>query len=68
MKIALLLLLCSCLPATHNAGVRRMAEAKLEFCRGPKKGVFSPPHCYNEVRDYCRSQGLEKTCGEGYQP
>ncbi len=51
--------------ATHAAGIRRMAEAKLAQCRkGTINGVQAAP-CYRETRDFCRAHGLERTCGEG---
>lgn len=62
MKWYLLMLLAAC--ATYPAGVRRMAESKLKFCR---QGRVSAPLCYEEAKRYCLARGLESTCAEGFQ-
>lgn len=54
LLLSMLLFLIGCLPATHNAGVRRMAEHLYETERDSKK-----------TEEYCISNGLEKTCGFG---
>lgn len=50
----------SCVPVTYRAGVRRMAESKLQWCRKH----LDPKTCYAETRAYCAARGLERTCGE----
>lgn len=54
----------ACVPVTYRAGVRRLAESHLHSCRKER----DPMTCYAETRDYCAARGLERTCGEGYQP
>lgn len=51
--------------ATYNAGIRRNAEARLKSCRHGLQAPVQLRGCYDEVKDYCRSKGLERTCGEG---
>lgn len=65
--VLLFALLSSCAEwtATHKAGVRRVAESRLKFCR---QGKAWAPFCYTESRNFCADAGLEDTCGEGYQP
>jgi len=58
---------CATFPATRAAGVRRSAEARLKLCR---KGLVIPDQyraCYAETQRFCMQQGLERTCGEGFQ-
>lgn len=45
-------LLGSCLPATYNAGIRRMAEVRAQV-----RGL-------EDARAFCVDAGLERTCGE----
>lgn len=58
---------CASFPATREAGIRRAAEARVKHCQ---KNYVAPDHlksCYEEAQAYCRTWGLEHTCGEGYQ-
>ena len=58
---------CASFPATRAAGVRRSAETRLRLCR---KGLSAPDQyraCYTETQRFCMQQGLERTCGEGFQ-
>lgn len=56
---------CASFPATRPAGIRRAAEAQLKACRKGTRFPYEFEPCYAQVRAFCRSQGLEKTCGEG---
>ena len=58
---------CASFPATREAGVRRAAEAKLKACRKGTQFPYQFKPCYIETQDFCRSRGLERTCGEGFQ-
>lgn len=56
---------CANFPATREAGIRRAAEARVKHCQ---KNYIVPDHlksCYAEAQAFCRTWGLEKTCGEG---
>ncbi len=55
----------ACVPATHEAGIRRMAESRMRFCQFGDRTWQKP--CIAEVQSYCRAMALEKTCGEGFQ-
>ena len=58
---------CASFPATRAAGIRRSAETRLRLCR---KGLAAPDQyraCYTETQRFCMQQGLERTCGEGFQ-
>lgn len=58
---------CAGFPATREAGIRRMAEAKLKICR---KGFLTSEQahdCYSNTQLYCLAHGMERTCGEGFQ-
>ena len=58
---------CVGFQATHNAGVRRLAESRLAVCRKGTITGIEASHCYAEVHAFCLAQGLERTCGEGFQ-
>ena len=53
LLILAFVLLGSCLPATRNAGIRRIAEAHAKY-RGLR-----------DAQAFCVDAGLERTCGEG---
>lgn len=61
MKILAALLLVSCAP-THNAIIRRQAEARLTNCM-LVTGCRETHACINESLAWCQAQGLEATCG-----
>lgn len=58
------LLINSC-AATQKAGIRRVAESRLESCLDgcPPTFPLCRKACIQESVQYCRDQGLEKTCG-----
>lgn len=67
--VAVIVAVLSCVEfaATRNAGVRRMAEARLAVCRkGTVSSVEARP-CYEQTRAFCLDAGLERGCGEGVQ-
>lgn len=64
--IALCVIFGGCIPATREAGIRRVAEHKLATCRQSTANVDQRHACNVETREYCRARGLEGTCGEGW--
>jgi hypothetical protein len=55
-----------CLPATREAGLRRMAEAKLAMCIGRSHCTLQEDAaCRREASVWCRERGMERDCGEG---
>lgn len=48
----------------ERAGVRRQAGSSLHAClRSPPYRPFNEKSCVAESKTYCRSRGLEETCG-----
>ena len=55
--------MAACLPATKEAGVRRMQAYQLERCvKGNHCAALS--QCFAESRARCRAAGLEASCGQ----
>ncbi len=59
----------ACLPATREAGLRRMAESQVENCmlstRCQRPAIVA---CYRAAEQWCRINSMEKSCGEGGSP